>query len=472
LDDRGALFRAATAQQGSRIENITSYRNATDQKLPRILLLVDEFQVFFSEDDPIASQAAQILDRLVRQGRAAGIHVLLGSQTLAGAYNLARSTIDQMAVRIALQCSEADSRLILADDNPAARLLSRPGEAIYNAANGVVEGNNPFQVAWLPDEVRDRYLARLREHEYRPAQPQIVFEGNAPAQVEKNGLLRDLLEAPSWPAATRAVLAWLGEPIAIKEPTAALFRRQSGSNLLIVGQNDEGALSMLLTGIVSLAARQAPANRQAGARFYMLDFTPADAPYADLLKRLPDLLPHQTRVAGRRGLAEIINEVAAEVDRRLADDDTAGPPIYLVIYGLQRARDLRQEEDSFSFSSFGSDEPAPPNPAKQFPTILREGPELGVHTLVWCDTATNLTRTLDRRALREFDMRVVFQMSADDSSNLIDTPAAGKLGPNRALFFSDEQGRLEKFRPYGLPSEDWLTWVAAQLHGRQAVPAS
>jgi S-DNA-T family DNA segregation ATPase FtsK/SpoIIIE len=125
-------------------------------------LIVDEFQEFFTEDDAIASQASQILDRLVRQGRAFGIHVLLGSQTLAGAYTLARSTIDQMAVRIALQCSDADSRLILADDNPAARLLSRPGEAIYNAANGLVEGNTLFQVAWLPDEERDAYLQKVQ----------------------------------------------------------------------------------------------------------------------------------------------------------------------------------------------------------------------------------------------------------------------------------------------------------------------
>jgi hypothetical protein len=88
-----------------------------------------------------------ILDRLVRQGRAFGMHVMLGSQTLAGAYTLARTTIGQMAVRIALQCEESDSRLILSDDNPAARLLSRPGEAIYNAANGLVEGTTRFNVA-------------------------------------------------------------------------------------------------------------------------------------------------------------------------------------------------------------------------------------------------------------------------------------------------------------------------------------
>ncbi len=33
--------------------------------------------------------------------------------------------------------SESDAHLILSDDNSAARLLTRPGEAIYNDANGM-----------------------------------------------------------------------------------------------------------------------------------------------------------------------------------------------------------------------------------------------------------------------------------------------------------------------------------------------
>jgi hypothetical protein len=131
--------------------------------MPRILLLVDEFQEFFTQDDKVAQDAGLLLDRLIRQGRAFGIHVMLGSQTLAGAYTLARATIGQMAVRIALQCEEADSRLVLSDENPAARLLSRPGEAIYNAANGLVEGNNPFQCSWLPDEQLDTYLDSIQK---------------------------------------------------------------------------------------------------------------------------------------------------------------------------------------------------------------------------------------------------------------------------------------------------------------------
>ena len=47
-------------------------------------------------------------------------------------------------------------------------------------------------------------------------------------------------------------------------------------------------------------------------------------------------------------------------------------------------------------------------------------------------------------------------MSAADSSALIDSPAANKLGLYRALAYSEEQGVMEKFRPYGLPSVEWL----------------
>src|SRR5204863_8080972 len=173
-----------------------------------------------------------LLDRLVRQGRAFGIHLLLGSQTLAGAYSLARSTIGQMAVRIALQCSETDSHLILSEDNTAARLLSRPGEAIYNDANGLFEGNHPFQVVWLSDSEREEYLrqvAELAEQRQITSPPPIVFEGNAAADPSENLLLKGVLDAGLPAARPAAVSAWLGSAVAIKDPTDAVFRGQSGS---------------------------------------------------------------------------------------------------------------------------------------------------------------------------------------------------------------------------------------------------
>ncbi len=95
LARRGELFRKAEVQ------DLASYRAATNTKMPRTLLIIDEFQEFFSDDDKLAQDASGLLDRLVRQGRAFGIHVLLGSQTIGGSSGLSPSTIGQRRSRSA-----------------------------------------------------------------------------------------------------------------------------------------------------------------------------------------------------------------------------------------------------------------------------------------------------------------------------------------------------------------------------------
>jgi hypothetical protein len=468
LKRRGERFRAAGVQ------NLTDFRlSEADGVMPRILLIIDEFQLFFVEDDRIAQEAALLLDRLVRQGRAFGIHVLLGSQTLGGAYSLARSTIGQMAVRIALQCNEADAHLILSDDNPAARLLSRPGEAIYNAANGLVQGNDFFQVVWINDDRREQYLERIQalaaERHYAPPAPQIVFEGNAPAEVDKNHLLQEVLLNHK-PKSLKGDHAWLGEALAIKDPTAAVFRPQSGANLLIVGQNDESALAIMATSLVSLAAQQRsrrPDNSAESTAYYVFDSTPHDAPQSESWPKVAGAAAEKTRLVSRPDLSSALSEISAEIERRQKTHETAETPIFLFVFGLQRFRELRKSEDDFGFSRRG--EEAAANPAKLFATIVRDGPGVGVHTLIWCDTLNNVQRALERQGLRDFEMRVLFQMSASDSSNLIDSPAAGKLGLYRALFFSEEKGQPEKFRPYGLPDDAWLDWVKEQLQAKRTL---
>ena len=466
LKTRGDRFRDLGVQ------DLRGYRDATNNvpPLPRILFIVDEFQGFFVEDDKIAQEVSLLLDRLVRQGRAFGIHVILGSQTLSGSFSLPRSTLGQMAVRIALQCSEADAHMILSEDNGAARLLTRPGEAIYNDANGMVEGNNFFQVVLLSDESRNGYLRRLRQKcidMNRPPTDQIVFEGNLPAVPAKNFQLNQLLNAPAWGEPPKSDQAWLGDAIAIKDPTAAVFRPQSGNNLLMVGQTEAGALGMFNMIIISLAAQhrpEAPDHRGEGVGFYLLDGTPADAANAGILPKLAEVVPHPFRVVTWRELGATMTELAAEVERRQKGDPGEAANLYLFVYDLQRFRDLRKGDDDFGFSKYGEDKPV--SPAKNFSAILRDGPPVGVHTIVWCDSLNNLNRAFDRQGLKEFEIRVLFQMSANDSSNLIDNPAAGKIGELRALYFSEEEGKLEKFRPYGLPGEDWLGFVRTQLKNR------
>ena len=88
--------------------------------------------------------------------------------------------------------------------------------------------------------------------------------------------------------------------------------------------------------------------------------------------------------------------------------------------------------------------------------ILREGPATGIHTIICADTFNTVEKVVDRQTLREFNNRVLFQMSASDSSNLIDSPVANQLGFQRAIFYNEEHGILEKFRFYAPPDEQWL----------------
>jgi hypothetical protein len=379
----------------------------------------------------------------------------------------------QMAVRIALQCSESDAHLILSEDNTAARLLSRPGEAIYNDANGLFEGNHPFQTVWLSDDRRENYLQKIAEiRDATNSELPIVFEGNVPADPQDSPAVRQLFETFGCGKTTLTPTVYLGAPVSIKDPTSMTFQRHSGNNLLIVGQDEEMAIGILANCLICLLSQyreafqssSADANTAAEAstlrRFYILDGTRPESPVAGIWQRLARQLSIDAQLVQPREASAAIDVIAREVDQRVESGSESDDPIFLSVVNLSRFRDL-QRSDDFGFSSLDGDAPA--NAGKQLTNILREGPNVGVHSLVWCDSFNNVNRWLDRQTLRDLEMRVLFQMSGTDSSNLMDSPAASRLGVHRAILYSEEQGQFEKFRPYCLPTNEWLKWVNATM---------
>ena len=451
LKRRGDLFRKLGVQ------DVAGYkRSGGTEPMPRSLLMIDEFQELFTEDDKISQGSSVLLDRIVRQGRAFGIHVILGSQTLGGAYTVARTTLGQMVIRIALMCNEADAYLIMDDSNPAPRLLTRPGEGIYNDMAGALEGNSPFQTVWLSDEVRDEYLDKVQAHALQSKknyEGPIVFEGDAPADVRENRLLHHLLEAESVKPAVSPRI-WLGAPNSIKGPTEAIFHRQSGNNMLIVGQREEAALAILSLALVALAAQFPPGR----AEFILFDGTAPGSTQRDYLERIVRAIPHKLTVAKNSDLADIMNGLTEEMKKRTeADRGNEAPATFLLFHGLQKNNKLKQDDD-FGFSS-----EAGASPAAQLNQIICEGTSLGFHVIATCDTYNNVNRFLSKKAFTEFEMRVLFQMSANDSANLCDSPKAGTLGLHRALYYNEQEGYLETFRPYALPDNEWIEQAEKNL---------
>jgi hypothetical protein len=143
-----------------------------------------------------------------------------------------------------------------------------------------------------------------------------------------------------------------------------------------------------------------------------------------------------------------------------SDEKGRAPETFVLIHGLQNYKKLRQE-DEFSFSS--SDAGSAANPAAVLMSLISEGPSHGFHVIATCDTYNNVNRFLGRKTLTEFEMRVLFQMSASDSASLIDAPDASTLGLHRALYYNDREGYIETFRPYTLPGNDWIEEVAQHL---------
>ncbi len=523
LRERGELFRAAGVQ------DIAGYRNARpDAVMPRTLLIVDEFQEFFIEDDAMSQQASLLLDRLIRQGRAFGVHILLGSQTLAGAYSLARSTLGQVAVRIALQCSDTDAHLILSEENTAARLLTRPGEAIYNDANGLIEGNHPFQIVWLSEEEREGYLKLVRSESdgtgtrglsTEPIQslariPALVFEGNIPADPTKNRRLQRALTKSRAEFSTGigkpiAMLdlpwtCWLGDSVSLGGPVELNFGLREGGNVLIVGRDDNAALGIMANSTLALCSHAVTCG-QTSTTVYVLDGSLPESLSAKTWKQLGNVWPPPSQVpseASRPNHAQQVENLGTssegheaprasqaetgaanrtiiqyalprETDRVIADlyaelhrrTDEPGPPLFLFIFDLARFRDLRKADDDFGFrSNFGGGDEKAVNTAQAFGEILRDGPGAGLFTIAWVDSYQSAQRWLARDQMNRFEQRILFAMNANDSSSLVDSPLAGRLGENRALIYRGDTGTLEKFRPFSPPPNDWLN--------QQSVPRS
>ena len=460
------------------VQDFSGYRNVPGTPpLPRILLIVDEFQEFFVEEDKLAQEAALWLDRLVRQGRAFGIHVMLGSQSLGGAFTLARSTLGQMAVRIALQCSETDAHLILSENNIAPRMLSRPGEAIYNDANGAPEGNHFFQVVWLSDERREAYLKQLHERRPgaqadpgahadrlrggRPGRPGAQPVAAATARGSDLARRHRARPTPGWATRSRSRTR--------PRPCSAA---RAATTCSIVGQNEEAALGVAGSTLVEpgrpVPASQRPTPSAQGARFFVLDGTPGrPSQYAECCIASAAALPHEAVAGGWREVSTILAAVAAELQRR-QEAKTATGPSSSCSFTTCRGSATSAAARTISASRAARRKRRPPD---HLDPILRDGPVLGVHLVTWCDYGQqpepllhppDPPRVRDARPLPDEPDR--FGPPARRPSRQQARPA------HRAYFASEEQNRLEKFRPYGIPSADWLDQFGGQLSSRP-VPA-
>jgi DNA segregation ATPase FtsK/SpoIIIE, S-DNA-T family len=385
---------------------------------PRIVAVVDEFQVLLAGRDAVAGEAVDLLEDLARRGRSQGIHLVLASQDVSGIEALwgRPALVAQFSLRIALP----RARRVLAETNHAADALPRY-HAVVNADSGAVEANRIVRVPAAGD--REQWSAlqhRLWRRRPQELDAPRLFDGDAVPRLTDSPDLARLAAADP----TAAPVALLGETIDVTARSArTVLRRAPGRNVAVLGTRVDEACAVLGTAARSLAAQFAPR----GARFSVACLDPDARAAVDALKAA---LPGDTGWFDADSV-DWLREDAAEA----ADAGPAERPHFLFLYAVDAA-------------------PGGGPTAERLRRILRQGPERRIHVLGWWRGAALLRETLGGQGSRTDAIGAWVALDVHGSELAPYYPGAGAPNwyprPWRALHFDRSVHRgAEVIIPYG-----------------------
>lgn len=411
LKRRGVIFREATDATGIPIPNITTYRNATGRSMPRILLAIDEFQTLFDGDFELGDEAAELLSRLVRQGRSAGIHLVLATQTIRDASRL-RPLIDQMAIRLVLKSSDTDRDTMV--EGGASLTLDDPGVAILNHESGAPRSNRRFWVAYASAQEQIALIDRLRDRDTKVEHR--IFDGTARPIAPKRV-----------PVKGRIPVVPLGEPFSLDQEVSVRLPPQPGANVAIVGPDESLTVDVIRVYVDAVKALD--------GRVVLFD-TPRFDDVGDRRGLASDpALMESVETPGRRDFEKTLTQLCESLDTREPGD----APVLLVFECLHRIRDLHPSD------SFMSD---PDSLAGKVETVLRLGPEVGIHAVASVDSWRRLGESTTRAGAKEFSTVITQHLSRDESINVLGFDGAARLGDDACLLVNKDEDRSFAFRPY------------------------
>lgn len=135
------------------VKDLSDYRK--HEKMSRLIVVVDEFQVLFSDNKSTKAVEGH-LSTLLKKGRSYGVHLVLATQTMRGG-EIDSSFKAQIANRIALPMDADDSTKIL--DNDVACEIQKP-EAIFNNNGGHQKFHTKMSIPKAPNDFKS-FLTKI-----------------------------------------------------------------------------------------------------------------------------------------------------------------------------------------------------------------------------------------------------------------------------------------------------------------------
>lgn len=458
----------------SHVDKIEEYR-ALGKKMPRVLVIMDEFHELFSNaNDEFAKKSATIMERIVRQGRAFGVHLILASQSYSNITGIDRAVFDQMAVRIVLKCSKADANLLL--DNGSTEIdqisIDDPGRAVYNSEAGNKEYNSHFRVAYIEPERHRGMLQEISDKTISYAkQPTRILLSNI--EDNKYSIFNQFqnYEPNRCPVPGRL---YIGEPLSVTNNMNMDLTRNDNSNLLMLGNDTEKARSMFAFAILSLCINYKIKHGKAPDQpfIYLLNCKPLDDSYFKDTPQIiaSELLPEYIRYihcGDENATQDVLSELLDNLKCTTPIGDTDK---YFFVFGYQRAEELKSEtklsqgddiDSLFNLMPSSSNKPQL-SPKEIFHLIVKDGAKRGVHAILWQDSYSALEQD-DNNIMSYFNLKVAFDMSPEEFSRSVGANDISLMSENNAIYYNKARDN-QKFRPYQAPDEDWLNDISAKLH--------
>ncbi|EJB65990.1 cell division protein [Helicobacter pylori Hp H-45] len=212
-----------------KVKDLSDYRK--HEKMPRLIVVVDEFQVLFSDKSTqVKGSVERSLNTLLKKGRSYGVHLVLATQTMCGG-EIDSSFKAQIANRIALPMDAEDSTKILDDD--VACEIQKP-EGIFNNNGGHKKYHTKMSIPKAPDDFKPFIKKIHRDFNQRNLTPidRKIYNGETPLKMP------NILKA-------NEMRLHLGKKVDYEQKDLIVEFENNESHLLVVSQDLNARIALM-----------------------------------------------------------------------------------------------------------------------------------------------------------------------------------------------------------------------------------
>lgn len=467
----------AFKEEAGGVSKIKDYIKVTGKPMPRIMVIMDEFQILFNDatNRKVANRCAELTKRIVTEGRSFGIHLFMATQStrIISDLTLSSGTIEQMRIRVGLKCGENDARYLFSDQNDtkALAMMKGPiGTAVMNL-DYTEQPNIGFRAAYCDDATQKEFL-ELISKTYADRETALqTFEGSRTTKLADYFATANIASTSELP-----VRIHMGDLIKVAPPFAVAIDKKKKHNLLVCGSNERMANTVANNYMIS-----ALLNRNATVYCIDGDKLVGDDGSALFYDTLGACTSRLKVAHDRADIIKFINEVYASYQtwKKQNSDEV----IFVVIKNLQFLDIVKSmfKGDMIDESEFIDETPAEPefNPADPFAAVnnmfanrgsddnmsvgekliklIEDGSGFGIHFVV---TSLEYQSVRDfmyygENVLTKFPERIIFSLGANDADNLIENVSVAGLRDN-TVYYTDGVKNTFQMKPYITPSASEL----------------